>query len=698
MTRTSHRPLPLRILANEYLWVGVAFILAVATAYTVLQSVTTSSFDRLERQNVSGQADRIRTSLGYEVSLIRNFVLTNAQWDDPYNALVHHDRAGAAAAFPPQLMRTTFGFGGVVLLDHAGRVVGGGIIADGGGYRPVAGELAAGLAKPAVSAQKSPCGVLAAGAAHYLYCAAPVVRSDGSGPAAGTLVAMRTLDAAGMAAIGRRAGLAMRVAHSTLTGATQALPSGLGALRVQTHAVSGDRLDLLVAVPSVEGGAPLVLQASFSRPVHAAALTSARTSAEIIGVLGIALLLISIAAQRVGHARRSRVFVHAVRAAAADGSRVESPGRQLAVLATSVNELLDVMTERQAEARREQEAAAAERAAAAAEKIESEAREERARVESEAEAQRERDRAAAAAQAASIDAATQARRTSAAAAREALDRIDATLAVLTGASDTIGGSATDTLEAAAAAQARVEEAVHGSLSLRDTTEAAAEVTREISAVADQTRLLALNAAIEAARAGEHGRGFAVVAHEVGELAVAAGSAASRVLEHIRTVTTESAGVASSIEATSAALAAVGDATRRIEETVAAQRQATKQSEATLTAATERLVQIAERRGAARVDVQTPVRAVLIGSRDGDAPVETETVNLSVTGALLRERPGLGKGPWQLQLFLPGDPEPVCCSATLARHTPEGFGVAFGAVSDTDLLRLDRAVAGYRTVA
>ncbi len=693
MTANARRPLPLRILANEYLWVGVAFVLAILTAYTVLQSVTTGSFDGLERQNVSGQADRIRTSLGYEVSLIKNFVLTNAQWDDPYSAIVDHNRAGAAAAFPPGLMHATFGFGGVVLLDHAGAVVGGGIIGK-GGYRPVSPALATGLARPAVALQKSPCGILAASGAHYLYCSAPVIHSDGSGPAAGTLVALRTLDAAGMAAIGRRAGLSMHVAHAELAGSATRLPSGLGPLSVQTRTVSGDRLDLVVSVPAVEGGAPLVLQVAFSRPVHAAALHSATTSAEIIGVLGIALLLISILAQKAGHARRNRAFMRAVRAAAAGGGRVTPPGRDLRVLATSVNELLDVMTERQAQAQHQHDALVEERAAAVTARLEDEARVEHERAEAETVAQRQRERAAAEAQVASAEAATQARRTSAAAAREALDRIDTTLGVLTSASDTIGGSAHDTLAAAAAARARVEEAVNGSTTLRETTDAAAVVTREISAVADQTRLLALNAAIEAARAGEHGRGFAVVAHEVGELANTAGAAAGRVLDHIRTVTAQSSGVAASIEATSAALAAVDEATRRIEETVAAQRRATEQSEATLTAATERLVQIAERRTNSRVDLQASVRAVLVAAGGKATPVETTTVNLSTGGALLREVPGLGEGPWGLELHLPGDPVPVCCGAALARRTPDGLGIAFADVRDADLLRLDRVVADH----
>ncbi|MGA9860228.1 MAG: methyl-accepting chemotaxis protein [Solirubrobacteraceae bacterium] len=618
---------PRSILRNEFVWIGTAFVVLVAIAYLVLQSLTTSTFDRLERQNISSQADRIGTSLGYERALLGNLVSTNSEWDGMYQGLQAPGANPMNSLLPAGQMSGNFGVGGMVALDRGGKAVNGGLVStDGNHYLAAPPALAVALAQPSVASKPNApggttaCGVLSAAGVFYLYCSAPVVHTDGSGPDIGTLVALKTLDAATTAAIGRRAGIPLTLSAASVTGRTTRLTSALGPLAVQTHAVNAHRINLLVAVPTVQGSAPLTLAVAFDRPVHQAALSSATTSAAIIGVLGIALLAISLLAQRIGQARRNRAFDQAVRSAAADGGRVKAPSRDLSVLAASVNSLLDELATQQEQAERDRDAAAADRAAAESQRAsereaeqaalaEAEATAERERHELQAEAERRRLQAAAAAELASQEAAEDARRRSAADAHEALDQIDTTLGVLAGASDTISQSTQETVRAASAARARVEEAVENSLALRETTDAAADVTREISDVARQTRLLALNATIEAAQAGEHGRGFAVVAQEVGALADAAGAAAERVLEHIRDVSTHCAGVAAAIEQTSSTLASVDEATRRIDETVSLQRESTARSEATLTAAIERLVTIVGHANGDEVADEDPRRPV-----------------------------------------------------------------------------------------
>jgi hypothetical protein len=94
-------------------------------------------------------------------------------------------------------------------------------------------------------------------------------------------------------------------------------------------------------------------------------------------------------------------------------------------------------------------------------------------------------------------------------------------------------------------------------------------------------------------------------------------------------------------------------------------------------------------------VRAPVRALLLAADGVARPVETATIDLSLGGALLEHRPALGEGPWQIELSLPGETDPVRCLAVLVRRAGGHLGVAFGEVGDADLLRLDATIARHQ---
>ncbi len=97
------------------------------------------------------------------------------------------------------------------------------------------------------------------------------------------------------------------------------------------------------------------------------------------------------------------------------------------------------------------------------------------------------------------------------------------------------------------AVSRAQDALETVRQLEESSAATSEAVALISKVTAQTRMLALNATIEAARAGDAGRGFAVVAHEV------------------RTLADETARSATSIgRQMDAAIAAAADAARAID--------------------------------------------------------------------------------------------------------------------------------------
>jgi methyl-accepting chemotaxis protein len=125
------------------------------------------------------------------------------------------------------------------------------------------------------------------------------------------------------------------------------------------------------------------------------------------------------------------------------------------------------------------------------------------------------------------------------------------------------------VEEADGGQHKVHETMLGMEAIRESSETAERVIRELGArageigaildviddVADETNLLALNAAIIAAQAGEHGRAFSVVADEIKELADRVMASTKEIGGLIRSVQAEAAAAQGAMERGSASVLA-----------------------------------------------------------------------------------------------------------------------------------------------
>ncbi len=108
------------------------------------------------------------------------------------------------------------------------------------------------------------------------------------------------------------------------------------------------------------------------------------------------------------------------------------------------------------------------------------------------------------------------------------------------------------------------------------------------------------------------------------------------------------------------------------------------------------VQLRERRQGRRVQLVTRARVLPIdtgSSGEEQRAIETFTLNLSPSGALLRYRAGLADHrAFAIELFFGADPRPVRCRAVYARRTDDGIGVEFRHLEQDAKTRLVEIIA------
>lgn len=111
------------------------------------------------------------------------------------------------------------------------------------------------------------------------------------------------------------------------------------------------------------------------------------------------------------------------------------------------------------------------------------------------------------------------------------------------------------------------------------------------------------------------------------------------------------------------------------------------------------VVLPERRAAERIPVAAAVRLWPSEAGDDQIPgVETVTADISITGALVQRRPGLGSDELAMELRFGPDPAPISCHAQPVRETPTHVGLKFVDMPEPDRARLAGIIFRYQRAA
>jgi methyl-accepting chemotaxis protein len=526
---------------------GLVVILLLGVIFLAQRAIAGDAFDGLEANRVAEDAKRIGIALDYEVQLLRNYGATNSIWDNSYTDVLNGDTEAFAADFSPTDLHDIYGLDGVIGVGPDGTARVGGIADGSDAYIPPPADLAdsAVLSKmfdPNSEPGAGVCGVASVSIGALVYCGFASYRGDSSGPAAGGLIYVSALNAAGLTRLGERMDLPIGAVKAIRAGATSqhGVAGSLGDLTVATSVVSDEHIALNVTVPTVVGD-PVVLEAMRDRPIHRVATgTVLKMSLITLGVdvlimVAVMLLVARGIKRQVGPLRQT---AEAVIASGDRTLRVRSKGSgEIGALGRAIDTMLDGLAARDADldlanANRERQLRAGHARQRLAEQ------QERRRTQS------------------LVD------ETITAVVAQLETVVEQTGAVR-GASDSIDNRVESTDSITRTVVTRADHADQAVDEMADSLRRVDGILRLISDVAAQTRLLALNATIEAARAGAAGKGFNVVAGEVKSLAATTAQSTDEITTTIRTVEQRAAAMAAVISDMSTGIADIQAATAEV---------------------------------------------------------------------------------------------------------------------------------------
>lgn len=334
--------MPLRAtLAGAYL---LAVLLIGGGAYLAVSALVSRGFGRVEHEEVVAQLQRAQATLELRADALYSTVGDWASWNETYNYV----RSLSPYYVQQNLYRQSLanlGVTFVLILDGTGKQVAylGFDLRTGrpdARWQAAPSHIPGRLAAPAAGR-----GLLRLGDAVALVAYRPILHNDGSGPARGTLVMGRVLDAGVTSDLSTvlQAGVRLTPAGGPTPPPTTVRPAGRGSL-VGTSVLNG-----LDGTPAVR------LQITQDRPVAEQARATKRA---LLAALACVALAGGLAAALVVEVQVSRPLTALTRDVAAlaeeadPSERVSVPrGRELGRLAAGVNSLLGRLQRRRAELR-----------------------------------------------------------------------------------------------------------------------------------------------------------------------------------------------------------------------------------------------------------------------------------------------------------------------------------------------------------
>ncbi|BAL87723.1 putative multi-sensor signal transduction histidine kinase [Actinoplanes missouriensis 431] len=263
---------------RRHLLISASVLVAALATFLPLWSLTSSNFDEVEHRDAVRQAAGLQAALNAQAQRLIDFGITNSVWTGAVDVIRTGDSDMALTNFPPHLIGGAYHFAGLIAVNRAGRIRGGGLVV-GGVYQRLPGQFPEApilqlMWQPDAAAGTPACGLVTVAREPHLYCGFPAYHTHGKGNSNGGLIMLKPVDAALLATLSEAADA--QVYLSTDPGRAQVthgeLPTLLGPMTVNTD-LSGHAMTAHAVVTGVDGQI-VRLHAVRDRPMREMASTT----------------------------------------------------------------------------------------------------------------------------------------------------------------------------------------------------------------------------------------------------------------------------------------------------------------------------------------------------------------------------------------------------------------------------------------